>query len=218
MTYPPAPWQLQGYAIQSLNFLDIEYSRKYIPPELEIVSLFPGKTLGGVYLSVYESGSLVQYNELIVVAGLVKYQQKLGFWISHIYVDSETSVVGGREIWGLPKEMAEFIWQDKGVDVRQGDRLLCSLEYKPSCLNLSTWWQQKFSTSAFSGLDFDLLRFTSEFSTKLGLLSSKLTVPADSPFTELNLGQPWLTLNLKNLDLVAGIPEIVGNKSTPLEV
>ena len=74
MNYPQPPWNLKGHAIQTLNLLDINQVRPVIPPELEIVAVLPGKTLGGIYLSAYKSGSLLQYNELIVVAGLTRYQ------------------------------------------------------------------------------------------------------------------------------------------------
>jgi acetoacetate decarboxylase len=126
MTYPQAPWKLQGYALQTLNAVNIEDSRSFVPPELEIISIFPGKTLGGVYLSAYESGSILEYNELIVVAALVSYKGKIGSWISHIYVDNEDSVAGGREIWGLPKEMAQFTWTSNSVSVSQQEKQLCS--------------------------------------------------------------------------------------------
>ncbi|HEY9821570.1 MAG TPA: acetoacetate decarboxylase family protein, partial [Candidatus Sericytochromatia bacterium] len=105
MTYPPAPWTLQGYAIQSLQLIDIERVRPLIPTEFEIISVLPGKTVGGVYLSYYGSGSVLEYSELIVAAGMVRYSGKIGGWVSHIYVDNADSVAGGREIWGLPKEL-----------------------------------------------------------------------------------------------------------------
>ena len=104
MNYPAAPWKLKGYALQTLNLIEVEKARNFVPPELEIVSVLPGKTLGGIYLSAYQSGSILEYNELIVVPGLVRYQNKTATWISHIYVDDEKSVAGGREIWGLPKD------------------------------------------------------------------------------------------------------------------
>ncbi|MBE9168691.1 acetoacetate decarboxylase family protein [Pleurocapsales cyanobacterium LEGE 06147] len=213
MTYPSAPWHLQGYALSTLHLIDIKSSRSLIPPELEIVSILPGKTVGGVYVSVYKSGSILEYNELIVAAALVRYQNKIGSWISHIYVDNEESVVGGREIWGLPKEMAQFAWEDNRVSVRQADRLLCRLDYQPSWLNLSTWWQPKLNGNCFSGLGSELLSFTSQFSSEISLLSGSLTVPNNSPFANLNLGQPWLTLNLKKLNLIVEAPKKVGKKS-----
>ena len=51
MPYPQAPWTLQGYAIQTLQLLDIDRVRPFIPSELNIITVLPGKTLGGVYLS-----------------------------------------------------------------------------------------------------------------------------------------------------------------------
>lgn len=213
MNYPPAPWNLKGSAVQTINLLDVERSRQLIPPELEIISVLPGKTIGGVYLSVYESGSLLQYNELIVVAGLTRYRHQIGAWISHIYVDNETSVAGGREIWQLPKEMAQFTWKDGSITVKQGDSLLCHLQYSKDWYSLATWWQQKFTANAFSGLNTELLLFNNSFSSQIGLLSGKLTVPENSPFASLNLGQPWLTIDMNRLELLAGEPKAIANKT-----
>ena len=213
MNYPPAPWHLKGYAIQTINLLDIEKSRCLIPPELNIVAVLPGKTLGGVYLSAYQSGSVLEYSELIVVAGLTRYQDRLGFWISHIYVDNEISVAGGREIWQLPKEMAEFTWKEEEVEVKQQDILLCRLKCDRDWYSVSTWWQPQFQADAFSGLKQDLLLFKNHFSGNLELLSGKLFIPENSPFSQLNLGQPLLTVRTNQLDIQAGKPEKIANKT-----
>lgn len=222
MNYPQPPWNLKGFAIQTLSLLDVERSRQFIPPELEIVSVLPGKTLGGIYLSAYGEGSLLQYNELIVVAGLTRYQNKLGSWISHIYVDNETSVAGGREIWQLPKEMADFSWEPDvaqesakqgKVTVKQDNQLLCQLEYKKEWYQPSTWWQQEIAADAFSGLDTDLWQFNNRFKCQFDWLSGKVEIPESSPFANLNLEQPLLTVKMNQLDLVAGKPEVMGEKS-----
>ena len=52
-------------------------------------------------LANYTSGTLV-YRELIVFS----HATARGMVVSHIYVDDEQSLSGGREIWGLPKELA----------------------------------------------------------------------------------------------------------------
>jgi hypothetical protein len=210
MSYPQAPWTLKGYAIQTLQLLDIDRVRPFIPSELNIISVWPGKTLGGVYLSYYGSGSVLEYSELIVVAGLVSYSGKFGGWVSHIYVDNSDSVAGGREIWGLPKEMVEFNWeQDKRVTVRQGDRLLCSLNYnKPSFAV-----PQKLGASSFSCLGSDLLLFPAELEARLGLIGSKLEIPSESPFARLNIGQPLLTAYADQMRLLAGSPSVVGQRA-----
>ncbi|MGB3638911.1 MAG: acetoacetate decarboxylase family protein [Rivularia sp. (in: cyanobacteria)] len=216
MTYPPAPWILKGYAVQTLQLVDIEKASKFVPPELEIVSLLPGKTLGSIYISSYESGSLLKYNELIVAPAFVRYQGKIGGWISHIYVDNPDSVAGGREIWGLPKEMADFSWNNGSVKVSQNNRELCSLRYQKAFLNLSTWWQQELSAGSFGGLGSELLYFENQFKTQVGLLQGKLEIAQDSPFTSLNLDKPLFTLDLQKLELIAGVPKVVGEKAPEL--
>ncbi len=167
MPYPQAPWRLQGCAIQTLHLVNIDQVRPLIPLELEIISVWPGKTLASVYLSNYGSGSVLEYSELIIVPALVNYQRKIGGWISHIYVDNADSVAGGREIWGLPKELAEFTWeQGNHVTVHQGNRKLCSLKYNQQILA----WRQWLSASGFSAKGADLLIFPAEFKSVLGLI------------------------------------------------
>ena len=209
MPYPQPPWTLQGYALQTLQPLDIQRVRPLVPPELEIVSVWPGKTLGGVYLSCYASGSVLEYSELIVIAAIAGYQGKFGGWVSHIYVDNPDSVAGGREIWGLPKELAEFTWE-KGnrdrVTVRQGNRLLCSFSYAQQGLG----WRQWLGASSFSMLGSNLLSYPAKLDAHLSLVSSNLEVPAESPFASLALGQPWLTVRSDAMHLKVGAPEVVG--------
>jgi Acetoacetate decarboxylase (ADC) len=209
MPYPQPPWTLQGYAIQTLHLVNIDQVRPLIPLELEIISVWPGKTLGSVYLSNYGSGSVLEYSELIVAPALVNYQRKIGAWISHIYVDNADSLAGGREIWGLPKELAEFTWeQGKYVTVHQGNRKLCSLKYNQQSLA----WRQQLSASSFSAKGADLLIFPAEFESVLGLISSKLEIPAESPFSGIGLGQPWLTVRCEQLTLRVDAPKVVGLK------
>ncbi|MEH2251394.1 acetoacetate decarboxylase family protein [Nostoc sp.] len=207
MPYPQTPWTLQGYAIQTLHLVNIDRVRPSIPSELEIISVWPGKTLGSVYLSNYGSGSVLEYNELIVASALVRYQRKIGAWISHIYVDNADSVAGGREIWGLPKELAEFTWeQGKYVTVHQGNQKLCSLKYNQQSLA----WKQRLSASSFSAKGADLLIFPAEFESLLGLIGSKLEIPAESPFSGIGFGQPWLTVRCEQMSLRVDAPKVVG--------
>lgn len=252
MTHPPAPWTLQGYAIQSAHLLDIERVRPYIPQEFGIIQVLPGKTVGGVYLSHYGSGSVLEYSELIVVAGLVSYSGKFGGWISHIYVDNPDSVAGGREIWGLPKELAEFTWKkgdriqpqstnrfadgydsearhsrssptasqellgrssashENRIIVQQGNQLLCSLDYGQQ----SFGWRIPLGGYVFSTLNSSILLFKGGVESRFGLVSSQLTVPVDSPFRNLQLGQPWLTVYAQQLHLNVSTPEVVGHRQS----
>jgi hypothetical protein len=210
MSYPQAPWSLQGYAILTLHLVNIEKVRPLIPAELDIISVWPGKTLASLYLSNYQRGSVLEYSELIVAPAMVSYGGKIGGWISHIYVDNPDSVAGGREIWGLPKELAEFTWeQGKGVRVTQRNRQLCSLNY-----NSQSWkWRQGLALSSFSVMDNNLLTFTADFNSRLGFITSQLEVPTESAFSQIGLEQPFLSLDSEQLNLRVDAPKVVGQRT-----
>lgn len=214
MVYPPAPWNLQGHALLTCHLIDVGLARTVIPPEFEIVSLLPGKTLGGVYLSSYDAGSILPYNELIVTAALVRYGQAIGSWISHIYVDHPDSVAGGREIWGLPKELADFTWSPDRVTVYQADRLLCSLHNLQPWFRLPSSWQPRLKGTVFSQLGPDLLRFESRFQSAIAVGKGHLTVPETSPLARLNLGQAVFRIDMANLFLQAGVPQVMGQSQS----
>jgi acetoacetate decarboxylase len=209
MPYPQTPWTLQGYAIQTLHLVNIDRVRSLIPSELEIVSVWPGKTFCGVYLSQYGSGSVLEYSELIVIPAVVSYRGTIGGWVSHIYVDNTDSVAGGREIWGLPKELAAFTWeQGERVTVHQGNQKLCSLSYNRQSLA----WKQRLGASGYSAKGTDLLRFSAEVESLFGLIGSHLEVPAESPFSGMGLGQPFSTARCEQLRLRVDAPKVVGQR------
>jgi acetoacetate decarboxylase len=219
MSYPPAPWHLYGQALQSIHLVDLARAKELVPADLEIVSVLPGKTLGSLYLSTYDANSTLEYHELIVVAALVRYQDKIGSWVSHICVDNLNSVAGGREVWGLPKEMAEFAWNDQEIRVTQGDRSLCQVRYGQGGLPLSLWGKSRIIGKGFSGLTEDVLAFAGDFEAKLKWVSSDITIPTESPFAKLNLGHPWLTLQFNDLYLTANAPTVIGKwTSEPQEL
>ncbi len=211
MAYPQAPWTLQGYSLQTLNLIDITAARSLVPSELEIISVWPGKTLGGVYVSSYGLGSTLEYNELIVVSALTRYANRFGAWVSHIYVDNPDSVAGGREIWGLPKELAQFTWsqgQRPYVRVHQGDQLLCSLSYDWQLPG----WQQPLAAPSFSTFGSDLLFFEGRGEVSLCPVGGNLQVPAQSPFFSLGFYKTLSSFYCNHLHLVVDSPKVVGER------
>jgi len=205
MNYPPAPWQLKGRGFLTLYWVEIDRVRPLIPKQLQIFSFFPGKTLGGVYVGSYEDGSTLRYSELIGVAALIYHRGKIGAWISHIYVDNPDSVAGGRAIWGLPKEIAQFEWESKAsaVTVKQGDRPLCHLQ---------SYWQlpgieHPVQVPAHSLLNSQLVHFNGQGKLKWHWAGVDIQIPAESAIADLGLGQPWLTVLLSSLALSVNAPQ-----------
>jgi acetoacetate decarboxylase len=196
MSHPPAPWRLQGYGLLTLHLTDIDRVRPLVPAHLQIFSCFPGKTLGCVYVGRYEAESTLYYSELIVVPALIHHQGKLGVWISHIYVDNPDSVAGGREIWGLPKEMAEFVWESgTTVTVSQSDRPLCALR---------SLWQlpgikHPIQAPAFTLVNQQLSLFSGKGKVKWQGAGVELQIPTRSPLPDL--GRAWGAVRLSALDL-----------------
>jgi hypothetical protein len=106
--HPPAPWRLRGPAVIVPALVPMERAREHVPERAAVIPVVPGGTLGGLVSVTYEHGSTLSYNELVVICGLARVGARVGFWVSHIWVDDERSVSGGREIWKLPKELATF--------------------------------------------------------------------------------------------------------------
>lgn len=208
MTHPPAPWKLNGSALLTLHWVDVERVRPLIPPELDIIELWPGKTIGGLYAASYGSGSTMHYSELIVVGGLTRYVNQVGSWITHIYVDNPDSLAGGREIWGLPKELAQFSWDaaKQSVQVYQGEQCLCQLSagWKTPGLPLP------LGAATFSVLRSDLLCFETKNKSSLHGVRASAQIPVTSPFSFLNLSQPWLGVAFDPLDIEVEAPRVVG--------
>lgn len=205
MTYPPAPWILRGNALNTLHPVDIEKVRPFVPSPLKIIPIVPGKTIGIIYLASYGTGSVLEYSELIVASALTRYRSKVGFWISHIYVDNPDSVAGGREIWGLPKEMAQFSWQENAVTVRQENQILCRL----ACGQPRWLWRQPGFIPALSLLDSQLLWFKGSITARFGITGGSLEVPEESPFASIGCGRGRLTFHYKNLKFIAHAPQVV---------
>lgn len=211
MTYPSAPWTLRGFFLQTLHPIEIERIRPLLPSQLSVISVFPGKTLGGVYLSYYDDRSALSYNELVIIAAIARYGHHFGSWISHIYVDNPDSVAGGRQIWGLPKQLATFTWEksndayDCCVSVTQADRQLCRLSY--NLPNFSFPLPLLFNN--FSTLNSNLISYSVDLKAQYGFVNSKLDIPSNSPFQGLKIPQPWLSIYGQSMQAVISTPQVL---------
>lgn len=203
MEYPQAPWRLEGRAVCLLQLLDVSYAASFVPPELSIVSLLPGKTLGGIYLAEYGARSVLAYHELIVISALVRYGHRLGAWISHIYVNDPRSVTGGREIWGLPKQLAEFTWDALSgpAVVRQGKQHLCTLRFTRR-LPLA---RMPVFLPVLSRIGGDLMWFRGTGTARPALIQDGLDIPSASPFSVLGFKR-GLGIYLHSLKLLVHPP------------
>jgi hypothetical protein len=62
----------------------------------------------------YDEGSAGPYDEILAAPTFVYRNRRVSFPVPFIAVDSEASLVGGRDNWAIPKTLAEFDWQTSG--------------------------------------------------------------------------------------------------------
>lgn len=190
MQYPPAPWRLKGHAVVQLQLLATARVRPFVPSALAVVSVVPGRTLGGIYLASYGVGSTWEYHELIVIPALVRHRGRVGGWVSHIYVDDQVSLAAGRAIWALPKQPADFQGENGGhggaTVVSQDQGALCV--FRPGG---APGWLGRLPVfaPAFSARNGELLWFRGSGSARWGTGSGTVEVPASSPFSSLGFGR-----------------------------
>jgi acetoacetate decarboxylase len=188
--HPPAPWHFGGPSVVVPALVPIATARRVIPDSLRVVPFGPGHTLGGLIGVTYEPGSTLSYSELVVCAGMVRSGRHVGGWISHIWVDDQESVNGGRGIWKLPKELAEFEL-DRRADgsqrfaARADDTTLVRIAAAPPRLKTPLGALVPMISASDGGAQhwFTLGRS----GMKAGPARVKVEIPPESPFAELGL-------------------------------
>jgi acetoacetate decarboxylase len=213
--FPPAPWRLRGYGFQTLRAVPASAVLPLVPKGARIVSVWPGTTLGCVYFASYEPGSTLVYHEVIVAAGLVWLNGRLGFVLPRLYVDNPQSYAGGHAIWGMPKEMATFSIDERGVerviDVRQDGREVIRLRFGPPGWNVPVW----MTLPAFGVRDTDVLFTVGWVRTQLASVEAHVTLPQDSPFAALHLDGRSRGVAYKSLNIWVSAAGLAARTDSP---
>ncbi|MEO9134446.1 MAG: acetoacetate decarboxylase family protein [Jatrophihabitantaceae bacterium] len=104
--YPPEPWDLRGQLHSSVYLVPFDQIPTDLPPGWRPIQI-GGRAIVGTAWVTYGPGGVLEYNELMATV-LVRRGRHLRPTITHIWVDSAASREGGRALWGIPKELAEF--------------------------------------------------------------------------------------------------------------
>ena len=102
--YPPPPIIYKRARALALMFQCIPNLKKsYLPPELVSIE----SSLDTLIILEYPDTSIGPYNEALLLLSCT-YKNKPGMYVFSIYVDDDVALTAGREIWGIPKKMAEI--------------------------------------------------------------------------------------------------------------
>jgi hypothetical protein len=96
VSYPAAPWHMLGSLWLTLF--------KVAKP---VDDLRPAGIYGAAFVS-YQEGSPLTYSEFLVARPITTANNGRRVSITDIWVDSPASVAGGRELWAIPKGLADF--------------------------------------------------------------------------------------------------------------
>lgn len=127
--YPPEPWDLTGRGWVST------WRLAGAAPPLP-AGVVP---VGGLALSMfvdYGEPGRMRYAELLAGV-LVRRGRRTGLAITDIWVDSPASRAGGRELWGVPKDLASFGTLASGpldgeLEARRGEEVLATARFRPA--------------------------------------------------------------------------------------
>ncbi len=103
--YPPEPWYLGGSLLVSAFLVPLDRLPAGSIPRGRRAIRWRGNAVVGTAFVEYVPGGVLEYNELLVAV------PSLGgprVTIPQIWVDSAASMAGGRELWGIPKQLADF--------------------------------------------------------------------------------------------------------------
>jgi len=135
--YPPEPWYLGGSLLVSAFVVPLSD----LPDIGDVKPIRLGRgALVGTAFARYVAGGVLSYDELLVAV-----PSRLGsrITIPQIWVDSPTSLAGGRELWAIPKELGTFFRSETTdtasvklesvarLDARYGRRLLPGMTQLP---------------------------------------------------------------------------------------
>ncbi|MGK5530609.1 acetoacetate decarboxylase family protein [Streptomyces sp. URMC 129] len=105
--YPPAPWRLRGDMYVSVWRLPVRSLPDWeLPPGVRPLTV-RGRCLLTTFWVDYRPGGVLEYREFLVSL-LVRRGRGIASTAVAVWVDDGRSLAGGRELWGIPKELGEF--------------------------------------------------------------------------------------------------------------
>lgn len=101
------PWLFKGSALYQLHLVKAELARAFVPKDFKLVEAF-GYTLGGFFLARYEDSPVSNFDELVVIAGIVWSPPTSCAWAARVLVNNEEACRHGRKEIGLPSNVGIF--------------------------------------------------------------------------------------------------------------
>lgn len=204
--FPPAPWALQGQLYCSVWWVPAEQCVLPVDPELVPLQVAGRVCVAAAFVD-YQAGSVLTYRELL--AGVMVRHTgsgRTGLKVEHIWVDDARSLRGGRELWGVPKELARFEFDAQapggGFSAKAWDahgNLLLSGRYG-SGVGLPGLGRTRVALSGLNRLRGEVHGSLGKLDTTPRLVRARIEVPSGSPLAALGIAErgPMVSVHLKD--------------------
>jgi hypothetical protein len=201
--YPPEPWDLHGHGLVGVWLLPSGVAPPPPSPRTRALRIF-GRTVVAAAWFVYEEPSPLTYGEVMSTL-LVRHGARPRVSITHIWVDSPASMAGGRELWGIPKQLAAFEMSDPGGYVGAG--------YAADGIGravVGRSWRLPFRApvrfTVAQDVAGDLRVSPVRGSARLSVVRARWWFDPDGPLALLSGRTPLLSLTCRPFHLVFGTP------------
>lgn len=208
----PAPWNLKGYGYIFIYRL----KKDFVNQSGNVPSFLKGKYTGGfasLMIANYQKSNAGPYGELLFIPGKFNFNGKKLNTISKIYVSTSESVVNGRKNWAIPKERADFSFEEISKNT---EKIIISLENKTIAEFFIKHNRFKFPVTT-KLLPFPLVQqyenryfFTNFFGKGKGQLAKIKTIKINSElFPDLSKCKPIVGIKVKPFNITFPKAEII---------
>lgn len=149
-----------------------------VPPQLNIIEVIPGYTVGGIYAAKYMKADLSSMSEFGVLPAYVRYGDKKGYFMHHFSVDVEC---GGDDAKAGCVNEPDTSWDitDNSIalDVTSGGSEMISVKLRPILRNLP--FSACIPLLCVKGDNVTFMR--NQFASNIGISTSTVKIPKSSP-------------------------------------
>jgi hypothetical protein len=203
--YPPAPWSLRGEMFVAL----LRMPAGTVPDSIRPAGIRLGRPDRGMLLAAafvnYREGGMLAYREFLVATTSATMTAGT---ILKIWVDSPESVAGGRDLWYIPKELADFRYEsDRGFagTVLVDGQEAASYTFTPKFTVPGRW---RMPNTVVQERDGVVRRTRSSLRARLQLGSGSLEIPEDSPVAFLRHGKVVRHVAMRNMTARFGVKTV----------
>ena len=198
--YPPSPWKLTAHSYVGFYLLPTAALPAPHSAATRPITFF-GRGIVAAAFFVYEEPSPLTYNEIMSTL-LVRKGWRPLVSITKIWVDSEASRDGGRALWAIPKDLADFgVRPHSSYVASEGATTIGSLDVD-GAKSLPVALPVGFSVAQDRGGEPLITRVRGR--GRIGLARARWAFDADGPMGYLAAEKAFFTLALRPFRIVFG--------------